>query len=47
MFKAELRAAEVDPSFNGSDQNWWSDFDPLLLIYDATNVEMRVNFGRP
>ena len=27
-----------------SDQNWLSDFDLQRLIYDATNVETRVNF---
>ena len=33
--------------FQTSGENWPSDFDPLWLIYDATNIETRVNFGRP
>ena len=30
-----------------SDENWPSDFDPLWLIYDATNVETRVTLSYP
>ena len=29
-----------------SHQYWRSDFNLLRFIYDTTNVEMRVNFGR-
>ena len=36
----------VDSISDLSDENWPSDFDPLGLIYDATNAETRVNSGR-
>ena len=36
---------QVDLISDLSDENWPSDFDPLWLIYDATNVETRVTFN--